>query len=175
MRAKVLILVLASQLCRAAGGSWHGFVSCDNHRGCAALHNQAEYDQFVERIPKERLQMKQPAPPSDDPLLLKPVIHFEQQTLLAVWSENVHIGCRIGAIHRDGEDVKVEVDFEVPPDYRNYSAPYGFGQYHVLALPAFSGTARLYLSKAGEDSYLPAATEHLSASPGRPEPTRPAR
>ena len=127
----------------AVDRSWHGFLACDNQRGCRAIHSQAEYEEFVERIPKERLQMKHPAPPSQDPLLQKPAIDFLAHTLVAVWSENVHIGCRIQDTRREGDDLKVQVDFDVPPDYRNYAAPYGYGQYHVLEVPAFPGSARV--------------------------------
>ena len=127
----------------AADGSWHGFVRCDNRRGCLAIHTQADYEQFVGRIPKERIQMKQPAPPSEDPFLQKPPIDFAEHALVAVWTENVHIGCRIQETSPAGGDLKVRVDFDVPPDYRNYAAPYGYGQYHVLQVPAFPGRADL--------------------------------
>ena len=128
---------------RAADGSWHGFLSCDNARGCLAIHDQTEYHEFVQRIPKDRIQMKQPAPPSQDPLLKKPTVDFQEHALVAVWSENVHIGCRIEGTRREGDDLKVQVNFDVPPDYRNYAAPYGYGQYHVLEVPAFPGRAEL--------------------------------
>lgn len=139
---KWLLLLLALPAW-AADGSWFGFVSCENQRGCLAIHNQAEYDAFVERIPKARIQMKQPAPPSQDPFLGKPEIDFRRRALVAVWSENVHIGCKITQTRREGGDLKVTADFDVPPDYRNYAAPYGFGQYHVLEVPSFPGKAEI--------------------------------
>ncbi|MCW5871594.1 MAG: hypothetical protein KIS61_30360, partial [Candidatus Eremiobacteraeota bacterium] len=137
---KWLLLMLALPAW-AADGSWHGLVRCENERGCLAIHTQAEYDAFVERIPKERIQMKQPAPPSQDPFLRQPRVNFQEHSLVAVWTENVHIGCKITETRREGNDLKVKVDFEVPPDYRNYAAPYGFGQYHVLEVPSFPGKA----------------------------------
>lgn len=139
---KWLLLMLALPAW-AADGSWHGFVRSENARGCLAIRNQTQYDAFVERIPKERLQMKQPAPPSQDPFLLKPSVDFQKRTLVAVWTENVHIGCKISQTRREGDDLQVTVDFDVPSDYQNYAAPYGYGQYHVLEVPSFPGNAEI--------------------------------
>ena len=139
---KLLLLLLALPAL-AADGSWHGFLRTDTGRGCLAIHNQAEYDRFVERIPKERVQMKEPAPPSEDPLLKKPAVDFQEHALVAVWTESIHIGCRIENTRRVGDDLEIRVDFTAPPDWRNYAGPYHYGQYHLLRVPAFAGQTRL--------------------------------
>ena len=128
----------------AANGPWRGVLRCEKTgRSFCAIRNQREYDDFVSRIPKERLQMKQPAPPSTDPLLQQPEVDFEQQALVAIWSSNIHIGCEIRGTHRDGADLVVDTAFDAPSDWRNYAAPDGYGRYYVVEVDAFPGELKL--------------------------------
>lgn len=46
------------------------------------IRTDAGYDQFVALIPEHRVQKRQPAPPSDDPLLARPRIDFATHALV---------------------------------------------------------------------------------------------
>jgi len=128
----------------AVDGPWRGVLRCEKTgRSFCAIRSQKEYDDFVARIPKERLQMKQPAPPSTDPLLEQPEVDFEQHALVAIWSSNVHIGCEIRGTHREGDNLVVDTAFDAPSDWRNYAAPDGYGQYYVVEVDTFPGELKL--------------------------------
>ena len=122
--------------------NFRGLIQCRG-RGWTALRTQAEYQAFVDRLPKDRVQMKQPAPPSQDPLLKMPPVDFRQHALVAVWSHNIHIEARVVEAHLEGDDMKVELSFETPRDYRNYAAPDGFGQYHLVEVEPFGGELKV--------------------------------
>lgn len=143
MRLFLLLLLIVCAPVSAEG--WEGVIRLDegDKRGLCEIRSQTEYIRFVNRIPKERLQMKQPAPPSTDPLLLKPPVDFSRHSLIAIWSHNVHIDCKIRRTERDGDDLIVHTAFDAPSDYRNYAAPDGYGQYHLVLVDTFPGQARL--------------------------------
>ena len=125
--------------------SWEGFWRFEGQKGSwTAIRTPGEYDAFVERIPKTRLQKRQPAPPSTDPLLKKPAIDFDRYALVAIWSDNVHIDCKIIGTEREGDDLVVHMAYDAPSeDVRNYAAPLGYGQYHVVRVETFPGQLKL--------------------------------
>jgi hypothetical protein len=144
-----LLLLSVFLLCAAAFAdqrSWEGFVrhAEDEKRGYMAIRSQAEYDAFVDSIPKTRVQMKQPAPPSSDPLLLKPPVDFAQHALVVIWSHNIHIDAKIVGTERDGDDLVVHTAFDAPTrDVEMMARPYGVGQYHAVEVDTFPGELRL--------------------------------
>lgn len=140
MRRCLLFLLLA--VAWAEPTQFEGFIQA-KQRGWAAVRNQMEYEAFVARVPTFRIQKRQPAPPSQDPILRTPAIDFSQCSLVAVWSENIHIDAKVSEAHREGDDMVVVASFEVPPNYRNYAAPYGYGQYHLLQVEKFSGELKV--------------------------------
>ena len=118
--------------------SFTGFVSCQG-RGWAALRTQQEYQDFVARIPRQRLQMKQPAPPSTDPLLHLPPFDFERDALIVAWSDNVYVITSIEDVRRQGEDLEIDLSFNQPGNLKARATPHGFGHYHLLRVESFKG------------------------------------
>ncbi len=56
------------------------------------IRSQAELEAFVVRLPKEEVQKKQPAPPSQDPLLHKPAIDFARHlVLIALRTDTMYV------------------------------------------------------------------------------------
>lgn len=150
------LLQLCLLLCLALGASaepwsrsFQGFVQARS-RGWQRLRSPEEYAQFVQGIPKQRLQQKQPAPPSTDPLLNLPEVDFSSHFLLAVWSENVHIDAHIVALRSQGGEMHLEVQYLRPTQVEGYAAPYGFGQYHLVEVPRFDGELRVQVKEVVE-------------------------
>jgi hypothetical protein len=136
--------------------SWEGFVQCGDARGWTAIRSQAEYQAFVDRVPKQRIQMKQPAPPSTDPLLQMPPVDFTRHALVAIWSHNIHIDAKILGTERDGPDLVVHTAYDAPSDYRGYAAHYGYGQYCLVRVDTFPGELKIgQINKKAPDSPPP--------------------
>ena len=149
-RSLVLMVALAvGSGADAWSREFQGFVACQGP-GWAALRSQQEYKSFVERVPRERLQKKLPAPPSSDPLLQLPGVDFSTSCLVVVWSDNVHIEARVLQAEAKGEELWVEVRFHRPPHVEGYAAPYGFGQYHLVEVPRFEGALQVKESEVLE-------------------------
>lgn len=133
--------------CGAAGEPWsrsfEGFVQARS-RGWQCLRSPEEYRHFIQGIPKQRLQQKQPSPPSTDPLLNMPEVDFSSHCLLTVWSENVHVDARIVAVRCQEGDMHIEVRYLRPAQVEAYAAPYGFGQYHLVEVPRFDGNLQVH-------------------------------
>ena len=67
--------------------SYEGRVSLDSSGQSSGpteiiIRSQADYEAFLIRIPRNKITKVNPAPPSDDPLLGKPVIDFESHMML---------------------------------------------------------------------------------------------
>ncbi len=60
--------------------------------------DQAAYDAFVARLPKLRIQKKQPSPPNTDPLLNKPAIDFDRQMLVVTTRRSMYYGPTIASV-----------------------------------------------------------------------------
>lgn len=95
--------------------SWEGriLVSGEEREGGVVVHwldSDEAYHAFVERLPKHRIQMKQPAPPSDDPLLRKPAVDFTRDVLVVAVRWHMYEGPRITHVTPNGDTLQVAVD-----------------------------------------------------------------
>lgn len=141
MRALLLmLLVLAVAPAQEVYRTFHGYLMVQE-KGVAVLRTPQELEAFIHRLPERRLQMKQPAPPNQDPLLQRPTVDFTKRALVAVWSDNVHIRVGVKSVRREGDNLRLDVSYEVPPNYRGYAAPYGYGQYELVEVDLFPGKA----------------------------------
>lgn len=138
----IAIFVAALAACWAEAQEWSGYVTCDGH-GWQLIRSQQDFDKFIERVPRERLQKRQPAPPSGDPILEHPQVDFQEYSLVAVWSHNWAIVPRIDSSNLEGNDLKVELVYHTPKDYRNYQAPNNHGRYLVMQVPKVSGELKV--------------------------------
>jgi len=50
------------------------------------VNNEQKYDNFLRQIPQNRIQMRQPAPPNEDPLRERPAIDFDSYFLVVIRS-----------------------------------------------------------------------------------------
>ncbi len=95
------------------------------------IRDEAAYRAFVERIPTARVQMRQPAPPSDDPLLARPVIDFTREVIVAVVRPlTVSAAPALSLAMVDGT---LQVRYTAPP-IPPEARPYGIGAYAALRI-----------------------------------------
>lgn len=147
MRRRNWLLAPAAFLLLGAGEAlltptarWHGFYQA-GAPGFAVVRTQAEYESFLDRIPAERIQKKQPAPPSQDPLLKRPAVDWSGQVGILAYSDNIHTEVEIEEIRLqpDGESVKVKVRRYLPPGAEHGARPYGYGQYDFVLIDRRTG------------------------------------
>jgi hypothetical protein len=83
---------------------WRGPIHVDDDRGLAvlAITDDEAYDRLLARLPAQRVQMKQPAPPSDDPLRARPPIDFGVHMLVVVIRAGSLAPIEIAQVVRDG-------------------------------------------------------------------------
>jgi hypothetical protein len=89
--------------------------------------------EFVDLIPTARIQMRQPAPPSDDPLLSNPEIDFSHhQLLVAFRTDSMYVGPDLSNPRVKGDRLVVDVAW--PPLGANAyaAARVDIGTYHAI-------------------------------------------
>jgi len=106
------------------------------------LRSQAAFDAFVDTIPTERVQKKQPAPPSDDPLLQKPAIDFGTHMVLVALRDDMYVGPEIVAVRPDRDGLLVEVRHPPLGDTVHGARLLGMGTYDAVEVPQAAGTVR---------------------------------
>lgn len=96
------------------------------------IRDDAAYDAFIARLPARRIQQRQPAPPSTDPLRARPPIDFAHEVLIAVVRPqtlsavpDVEVATDRGVLH---------VRYTLPPRPPE-ARPYGIGVYHAIVVP----------------------------------------
>jgi hypothetical protein len=100
------------------------------------IRDQDGYDALVETLPKHRIQMKQPAPPNDDPLLQKPPIDFSREMLIVVFRHSMYYGPKIKRVlrGRDGALI-VEILHERPEGVMPMASRADVGTYEAVVVP----------------------------------------
>lgn len=115
-------------------------------RGAAApretlvIRSDAEYDAFVGRLPERRIQMRQPAPPSTDPLRQRPPVDFgEFMLVVVIRGDTLSAAAELGRVVATGDDAVVEyAAAEPPPEAR----PSGIGAYAAARVARVGGEVR---------------------------------
>lgn len=78
------------------------------------VRDAARYAELVALIPEKQIQKKQPAPPSDDPLLQKPEVDFEKHMIVAVFrADTMYVHPKLSNPRR--KDGALVLDLEHPP------------------------------------------------------------
>lgn len=111
-----------------------------DHSG-RVIRDQAGYQAFVDSIPELVIQMKQPSPPSDDPLLTRPDIDFGANMLLVATRSDMYNGPIIAEIIATGDDLAVKVTLPGKGDLRMASRA-DVGTYHAVVIPAVPGEVK---------------------------------
>jgi len=112
------------------------------------IRDQAAYDAFVDTLPTQRIQKKQPAPPSDDPLLKRPAVDFTQHMLLVALRDDMYVGPVIRAVRPVASDLLVEVDHPDPGETVYAARAMGVGTYHAVKVPRVDGEVRWTLTSS---------------------------
>mgnify|MGYP001335741221 CR=1 FL=1 len=103
------------------------------------IRTDEELASFVARIPKKRIQKKQPAPDSDDPFVNGLQIDFETSMLLvSLRSGDMYSQSPIIRVFESDE--KIVAHYEMPFDEKNMmmASAGGVGTYHAVQVPMSS-------------------------------------
>ena len=110
--------------------------------GPSTVKSASEYDAFIAQIPKKRVQKRQPAPDSDDPMLTRPAIDFSSHMLVVVRSRSIYLVPEIVEILDQGDER--EVVYTIPPveNLEMMAQPGGGGRYAAALVAKTDGQVR---------------------------------
>lgn len=94
------------------------------------IRSQTDWQQFVARVPQKALSMRQPAPPSKDPLLKGCPIQFPEQGAVVGISDDIY---RRAGLVREASGFRV--DLQNLPGQGVGARPYGYGLYQLWVVP----------------------------------------
>ncbi len=104
------------------------------------IRSAAEWSDFVSMIPTEQIAMKQPAAPSDDPLLTIPMIDFDQQMWVVVFrGESMYVPPTLENPRVVDDKLLLDVGWPALGESAHAAAPSGVGAYCAELLPRFDG------------------------------------
>lgn len=98
------------------------------------IRDQAAYETLIAALPGQRVQQKQPAPPSVDPLLKQPKIDFQRQMLVLAVRHATFQKTRIKRVLVRGEELIIEV-LDPAPSARGLAARADAGTYEAVLVP----------------------------------------
>jgi hypothetical protein len=104
------------------------------------IRDEAAYHAFVARLPEKRVQMKQPAPPSDDPMRARPAIDFGVDMLVVVVRGDTLGPPTIARVNAAAGQVVIHYVAPPPPPE---ARPHGIGGYAAVQVPRTDGVAVL--------------------------------
>jgi hypothetical protein len=137
---------------------WEGVIRIEDTAGDAVtglvIRDDAAYDAFIARLPEKRVQKRQPAPPSDDPMLARPAIDFATDMLVVVMRRDTLDSPGLARIVLDGG--RVVVTHASPPP-APAAMPHGIGGYTAARVPRADGELALATPPLIEDEAAVAA------------------
>lgn len=139
-------------------------------KGLAVIRTQQALEAFILRLPAQKVQMKQPAPPNPDPLLQRPSFDFTKRALVVVWSDSFNIPVTVQGVTREGDNLRLDVRYGA---HHPGAEPYGYGQYVLVEVDAFPGRALWTPPPAApipEECCFP-QSQRFPAGPNPPEAT----
>lgn len=99
------------------------------------IRDQAGYDALVAALPRRRIQMKQPAPLNEDPLLQKPTIDFTRQMLVVATRRSMFHGPKIKRVLLiRGKELIVEILHESPEGIMAMASRSDVGTYEAVVV-----------------------------------------
>jgi hypothetical protein len=128
--------------------TWGGTINLGVHdlgmedSGPSTVSNDAEYDAFIAEIPTKRIQMRQPAPDSDDPMLKRPPVDFSTQMLVVVRSRSIHLFPEIVEVLDKGAEREVVYTIPSVENLSMMSQPGGVGRYAAALVARTEGEVR---------------------------------
>ncbi len=101
-----------------------------------AIRDAATYDALIARLPAHRVQQRQPAPPSTDPLRARPPIDFDRDMLIVVTRGDCMDPPTLAAVFDAGDHVLVRYAATPPPPAARC---HGIGGYAAVQVPHVGG------------------------------------
>jgi len=121
---------------RYAGQIIHGGPASGVEPAGRVIRDQAEYAALVATLPKYRVQMKQPAPPSEDPLLKRPPIDFSRHMLVVAIRRSMFYRPKIRRVLlAHGKELIVEILHESPAGIMAMASRSDVGTYEAVIVP----------------------------------------
>lgn len=108
------------------------------------VRTELEFQSLVSKIPKWKIQMRQPAPPSEDPLLKLSDLDFSNTMMLVIISDEMYSEPKIIGLSKDNtgeagdrqtQMLSVEYRIDRDPNAEMMSKPNGVGRYYALQVP----------------------------------------
>ncbi|MFP6884134.1 MAG: hypothetical protein VCA40_06855 [Roseibacillus sp.] len=104
------------------------------------IRTQADYEAFVARLPQRQITKTNPAPPSDDPLLKKPAIDFENNIMLvAIRSDSMYVSPQFESIVADKNALIVRISDPDLGETGSANQQGGIGTYQAVVVPKRKG------------------------------------
>ena len=104
------------------------------------IRTQEDFENFVARIPKRAIQKKQPAPPSQDPLLSQETLDSGLMMLVSMRFDNNYAYAPINKVEKSAD--AIHAWYSLPPlgETAMYASMSGVGTYHAVLIPADATT-----------------------------------
>ena len=135
-----------------------------------AIRDAAAYDALIATLPPHRIQQRQPAPPSTDPLRARPPIDFDRDMLIVVTRGDTMDPPTLAAVFDAGDHVLVRYAATPPPPAARC---YGIGGYAAAQVPRVDGPLRARPARTIVDAAdVPAAVGDLVTLRGPLHATR---
>jgi len=103
------------------------------------IRSAEELAAFTSAIPKKRVQKRQPAPPSKDPLLADPQLDFATHSLIVIQRPSMYVGPEIERVEARGTGAHVL--YRLPPlgETVYAAAVMDMGTYAAVLVPRVEG------------------------------------
>lgn len=108
----------------------------------SVVKSDAEYATFIGQIPTKRIQMRQPAPDSEDPMLKRPPVDFATQMLLVVRSGSLHQVPEITEVLDSPDEREVIYTIPAVENLEMMAQPSGVGRYAAVLVAKEDGAVR---------------------------------
>ena len=100
------------------------------------IRNNEQFADFVHRIPKRKIQKKNPAPLSDDPFVNGLLIDFNQHILLvSIRSDNMYAKAPIVSVLETNDYITAMIEVESLDDTEMMASVGGIGTYYAVKIP----------------------------------------
>ncbi len=129
-----------------ASRSYKGRISAPR-KSSLVIRDAAAYDALISNIPKSKIQKKNPADPSDDPILKRPAVDFSKEMIVVATCSTFYCPISLKSYSVDGDEVAVLVDSpgEGQDSMMMGARPTGmngedaYGNYAASVIPKYDG------------------------------------